>query len=175
MPGLFFLDFVSLRAFPVATWLKPLLKDETELWQPYCLFEILNFWLDLFLETFLSWDSVELVRAKLFVSGVCNSLSFMPRSPDSWLRRSNGKFLCESLWLFIHNTSFPLSTSSSSKMSILINYFAFWTHQGIKHNDFKSCMKFSRDIICWWYLLSLLWSQNMATEEWFGEFVVSIH
>lgn len=27
MPGLFFLDFVSLRAFPVATWLKPLLKD----------------------------------------------------------------------------------------------------------------------------------------------------
>lgn len=27
MPGLFFLDFVSLRALPLATWLKPWLRD----------------------------------------------------------------------------------------------------------------------------------------------------
>ena len=116
MPGLFFLDFVSLKALLVATWLKPLLKDiRTDLSSCSHIVSCKTWTSDwaFFLGTFLSQRPWGLARVFLpwgQGSACIPAFHCLEAQVVGW-NKCKGQFLCESIWLFLPSSSYPSSFS----------------------------------------------------------------
>lgn len=111
MPGLFFLDFVSLRALLVATWLKPPLKHFTmdlSRCSHIVSMQNLNFWLG-FLPGNLSQP--EAMRTCWSVSplgpGICvRPCLSLPGKLGSWMRQGQRLAFYEFIQLFLTSSSY---------------------------------------------------------------------
>lgn len=182
MPGLFFLDFVSLRALLVATWLKPPLKHFTmdlSRCSHIVSMQNLNFWLG-FLPGNLSQP--EAMRTCWNVSplgpGICvHPCLSLPGKLGSWMRQ--GQRLA-SLWIYpaVSNLIllyflFPPS-SSSSLMATLGCCTNIWVQNAGQNHTFSPGVEFSGNehmlgvlpCKCCLFLTTGRGELDMAPEEW---------
>ena len=182
MPGLFFLDFVSLRALLVATWLKPPLNDfrmDLSRCSHIVSMQNLNFWLG-FLPGNLSQP--EAMRTCWSVSplgpGICvRPCLSLPGKLGSWMRQ--GQRLA-SLWIYRAVPNLILlyflfsPSSSSSRMSTLGCCTNVWVQNAGQNHTFNPGVESSGSehmlgvlsCKCCLFLKTDQGELDVATEEW---------
>ena len=183
MPGLFFLDFVSLRALLVATWLKPLLNDfrmDLSCCSHIVSMQNLNFWLSSW-EPFSARGHEDLLER--FSLGARDLRASLPLSAweagklGSWMRQ--GQRLA-SLWIYPAVSNLILlyflfsPSSSSSWMSTLGCCTNVWVQNAGQNHTFNPGVESSGSehmlgvfsCKCWLFLKTDQGELDVATEEW---------